>query len=183
MLLIFQKSWESETIVIPVQLWHHNVHLALQCLHIFWPTMQFFLSFVLLYLLVLSSALQYPPMTMYFWLSLNCERLLRKCVWLLPAGSVWYEVSLFVTDCKLARTNQNSVALVIVWLFHGTTIVYLYRPTSHVDILLPFVTTLAIQIRIWKVQTFQLLYSRELCSLPVVFTFYTSCTSLGSHCH
>ena len=25
--------------------------------------------------------------------------------------------------------------------------------------------------------------ARELCLLPVVFTFYTSCTSLGSHCH
>ena len=25
--------------------------------------------------------------------------------------------------------------------------------------------------------------ARELCSIPVVLRFYTSCTSLGSHCH
>ena len=30
---------------------------------------------------------------------------------------------------------------------------------------------------------FLFLPARELCSLPVAFTFYTSCTSLGSLCH
>ena len=30
---------------------------------------------------------------------------------------------------------------------------------------------------------FLFLPASELCSLPVVFTLYTSCTSLGSHCH
>ena len=99
------------------------------------------------------------------------------------AGSVWYKVSLIVIDCKLGRliANQSSLALVIVWLFHcclhSTTIVYLYRTISHVDI--PSFCNNTSRSN----QTFQLLYCRELCSLPVVFTFYTSCTSLGSHCH
>ena len=44
--------------VIPIQLWHHNVHLALQCLHIFWPTIKFFF---ILCSPSPSSALQRPP--------------------------------------------------------------------------------------------------------------------------
>ena len=141
MWLISQKFWEIRNYhVISIQSWCQNVYTATLSTHFL--TNNEVLSIDPLF----SCIFQYHSMARYFWYecqdstgTLHFECLLEKYVFIrllvLPGKSVWYEVSLFIIDCKLARTGcesgQCSSGFRVVVPLFATKWVCLLKRTSY----------------------------------------------------